>query len=71
MALLLGIAYCAAAALHALTNLFVVSPIVASAGGLALLLLAAAAKWLLVLVLILAAGPQLARCPRPEALPRS
>jgi uncharacterized protein len=57
--------------LHASTNLFVVSPVVASAGGLALPLLAAAAKWLLVLVLILVAGPQLARGPRPEALPGS
>lgn len=55
--------------LHASTNLFVVSPTVASAGGLALPLLAAAAKWLLVFVLVLVAGPRLARGPRPEALP--
>lgn len=55
--------------LHASTNLFGVSPTVASAGGLALPLLAAAAKWLMVLTLILVTGPRLARAPRPETLP--
>jgi uncharacterized protein len=57
--------------LHASTNLFVVSPVVAEVGGLALPLLAAAAKWALVIVLIGVAGPGLAKGPRPEALPKA
>jgi uncharacterized protein len=52
--------------LHGATNLFIVSPSPTSSGDLTLPLLAAGAKWGLVLVLILVAGPQLARGPRPE-----
>ena len=55
--------------LHGAANLFSVSPNVISAGDLTLPLLAVAAKWLLIVVLILVAGPTLARGPRPEALP--
>ncbi len=57
--------------LHGATNLFIVSPDVASTGDLTLPLLAAVAKWVLVVVVILVAGPGLARGPRPEALPRT
>jgi membrane protease YdiL (CAAX protease family) len=57
--------------LHASTNLFVFSPVVAEAEGSALPLLAAAAKWALVAVLIAVAGPGLAKGPRPEASPKS
>ena len=60
-----------AALLHATTNLFVVSPVVAEAGSMALLLLAALAKWVLVGVVIAVAGPGLAKGPRPEALPKA
>jgi hypothetical protein len=60
-----------AALLHATTNLFVVSPVVAEAGSVALLLLAALAKWVLVGVVIAVAGPGLAKGPRPEALPKT
>jgi membrane protease YdiL (CAAX protease family) len=60
-----------AALLHATTNLFVVSPVVAEAGGVAPLSLAALAKWVLVGVMIAVAGPGLAKGPRPEALPRT
>ena len=60
-----------AALLHATTNLFVVSPVVAEGGSVALLLLAAAAKWTLVVVVIAVAGPGLAKGPRPEALPKA
>ena len=56
---------------HGATNLFIVSPVVASTGDLTLPLLAAAAKWVLVLLLIVVAGPSLARGPRPETLPRT
>ena len=57
--------------LHATTNLFVVSPVVAEAGSVvALLLLAALAKWVLVGVVIAVAGPGLAKGPRPETLPK-
>jgi uncharacterized protein len=56
---------------HGATNLFLVSPDVASTGDLTLPLLAAVAKWVLVVVVILVAGPGLARGPRPEALPRT
>jgi membrane protease YdiL (CAAX protease family) len=55
--------------LHGATNLFVVSPDVASTGDLTLPLLATAAKWVLALLVIVVAGPGLARGPRPEALP--
>jgi membrane protease YdiL (CAAX protease family) len=55
---------------HGATNLFIVSPDVASTGDLTLPLLAAVAKWVLVVVVVVVAGPSLARGPRPEALPR-
>jgi uncharacterized protein len=57
--------------LHGAANLFTVSPNVISAGDLTLPLLAVAAKGLLIVVLILVAGPNLARGPRPEALPQT
>jgi uncharacterized protein len=57
--------------LHGAANLFNVSPNVISAGDLTLPLLAVAAKGLLIVVLILVAGPNLARGPRPEALPQT
>jgi membrane protease YdiL (CAAX protease family) len=60
-----------AALLHATTNLFVVSPVVAEGGSVALLLLAALAKWILVGVVVAVAGPGLAKGPRPEALPKT
>jgi uncharacterized protein len=53
--------------LHGATNLFVVSPDLSSSGDLTVLLLTAGAKWVLVLVVVVVAGPQLARGPRPEA----
>jgi membrane protease YdiL (CAAX protease family) len=56
---------------HGATNLFIVSPDVASTGDLALPLLAAVAKWVLVVVIIVVAGPNLVRGPRPEALPQT
>jgi uncharacterized protein len=56
---------------HGATNLFIVSPDVASTGDLTIPLLAAVAKWVLVVVVIVVAGPGLARGPRPEALPRT
>jgi membrane protease YdiL (CAAX protease family) len=56
---------------HGATNLFIVSPDVASTGDLTLPLLAAVAKWVLVLVVIVVAGPGLARGARPEALPQT
>src|SRR5215212_804256 len=58
---------------HGATNLFLVSPDVASTGDLTLPLLAAVAKWALVVVLILVAGPTLVRgpSPDPETLPRT
>jgi uncharacterized protein len=60
-----------AALLHAATNLFVVSPVVAEGGSMELLLLAAFAKWILVLVVLAIAGPGLAKGPRSEALPKA
>jgi uncharacterized protein len=58
---------------HGATNLFLVSPDVASTGDLTLPLFAAVAKWALVVVLLLVAGPTLVRGKRtdPEALPRT
>src|SRR5215211_6876118 len=58
---------------HGATNLFLVSPDVASTGNWTLPLLAAVAKWALVVVLLLVAGPTLVRGKRtdPEALPRT
>ena len=57
--------------LHGATNLFNVSPNLISTDALTLPLLAAAAKWVLVVLVILVAGPSLARGPRPEALPKT
>ena len=56
---------------HGATNVFIVSPDMASTGDWTLPLLAAIAKWVLVVVVIVVAGPGLARGPRPEALPRT
>jgi uncharacterized protein len=52
-----------AALLHATTNLFVASPVVAEAGSVTLLLLAAAAKWVVVIIVVAVAGPGLAKGP--------
>ena len=60
-----------AALLHATTNLFVVSPVVAESESVTLLLLAAATKGVLVVVVIAVGGPALAKGPRPETLPKS
>jgi len=57
--------------LHGATNLFNVSPNLISTDDLTLPLLAATAKWVLVVLVILVAGPSLARGPRPEALPKT
>ena len=56
---------------HGATNLFLVSPDVASTGDLGLPVLAMVAKWVLVAIVLLVAGPSLVRGPRPEALPRT
>src|SRR5215211_7870908 len=56
---------------HAATNLFLVSPEVASNGDLEIPVLAMVAKWVLVGIVLLVAGPSLVRGPRPEALPRT
>lgn len=56
---------------HGATNLFIVSPDVASTGDLGLPVLAMVAKWVLVGIVIVVAGPSLVRGPRPEALPRT
>ena len=53
--------------LHASTNLFEVSPAVASQGSLTYPVLAMATKWLLVLLLIAWSGARLTRRPSPEA----
>jgi membrane protease YdiL (CAAX protease family) len=55
-----------AALFHATTNLFVVSPVVAGSGGVALPLLAVVAKLVLVVVVIAVAGPGLVKGHRPE-----
>ena len=55
---------------HGATNVFAVSPNLISVEDITLPLLAMAAKWVLVVVLIVVAGPNLARGPRPEALPK-
>jgi membrane protease YdiL (CAAX protease family) len=55
---------------HGATNVFIVSPGPTSPGDFTLPLLAAGAKWLLVGVLVVVAGPNLARGPHPEALPK-
>ncbi len=56
---------------HGATNLFNVSPNLISTDDLTLPLLAAAAKWVLVVIVIVVAGPSLARGPQPEALPKA
>ena len=56
---------------HGATNLFLVSPEVVSTGDFQVAVLAMVGKWVLVVVVILVAGPGLARGPRPEALPRT
>jgi membrane protease YdiL (CAAX protease family) len=56
---------------HGATNLFLVSPEVVSTGDLGLPVLAMVAKWVLVVVVLVVAGPSLARGPRPEVLPRT
>jgi CAAX protease family protein len=56
---------------HGATNLFIVSPEVASNGDLGLAVLAMVAKWVLVGIVLVVAGPSLVRGPRPEALPRT
>jgi uncharacterized protein len=55
--------------LHGAINLFGASPQVV--GDLTLPLLAVVAKWALVVVLIVVAGPNLARGPHPEVLPQA
>jgi uncharacterized protein len=58
---------------HGATNLFLVSPEVASTGDLELPVLAMVGKWVLVGIVLLVAGPRLVRDPRPdpETLPRT
>ena len=56
---------------HGATNLFLVSPEVASSGDIAVPLLAMVAKWGLVVVVLVVAGPSLVRGARPETLPRT
>ena len=58
---------------HGATNLFLVSPEVASTGDLGLPVLAMVAKWVLVGIVLVVAGPSLVRDPRPdpETLPRT
>jgi uncharacterized protein len=56
---------------HGATNLFIVSPDVASTGDLALPVLAMVAKWVLVGIVLVVAGPSLVRGSHPEALPRT
>ena len=56
---------------HGATNLFLVSPEVASTGDLGLPVLAMVAKWVLVVVVVVVAGPSLVRAPHPEVLPRT
>ena len=56
---------------HGATNLFLVSPEVASTGDLALPVLAMVGKWVLVVIVLLVAGPSLMRGSHPEALPRT
>jgi uncharacterized protein len=56
---------------HGATNLFIVSPDVASTGDLALPVLAMVGKWVLVGIVLVVAGPSLVRGSHPEALPRT
>jgi uncharacterized protein len=56
---------------HGATNLFLVSPEVASTGDLGLPVLAMVAKWVLVGIVLVVAGPSLVRGSCPEALPRT
>jgi membrane protease YdiL (CAAX protease family) len=56
---------------HGATNLFLVSPDVASTGDLGLPVLAMVGKWVLVGIVLVVAGPSLVRGSHPEALPRT
>src|SRR5215208_5858284 len=56
---------------HGATNLFLVSPEVASTGDLGLPMLAMVGKWVLVGIVLVVAGPSLMRGSCPEALPRT
>jgi len=58
---------------HGATNLFLVSPELASTGDFQVAVLAMVAKWVLVGIVLLVAGPSLVRDPRPdpETLPRT
>jgi uncharacterized protein len=56
---------------HGATNLFLVSPEVASNGDLTLPVLCMVAKWVLVGFVLVVAGPSLVRGSHPEALPRT
>jgi membrane protease YdiL (CAAX protease family) len=58
---------------HGATNLFLVSPEVASTGDLEVAVLAMVGKWVLVGIVLVVAGPRLVRDPRPdpETLPRT
>jgi membrane protease YdiL (CAAX protease family) len=54
--------------LHGSSNLFTVSPSVATAGTLLLPVIATAAKWVLILLLVVVAGTSLTSKPSPEAM---
>src|SRR5215216_3843082 len=56
---------------HGATNLFLVSPDVASTGDLEVAVLAMVGKWVLVGIVLVVAGPSLMRGSHPEALPRT
>ena len=58
---------------HGATNLFLVSPEVASTGDFQVAVLAMVGKWVLVGIVLVVAGPRLVRDPRPdpETLPRT
>src|SRR5918993_3501384 len=56
---------------HGATNLFLVSPEVASTGDLGVAVLAMVGKWVLVGIVLVVAGPSLVRGSHPEALPRT
>src|SRR5215208_6776678 len=56
---------------HGATNLFLVSPEVASTGDFQVAVLAMVGKWVLVGIVLVVAGPRLVRDPRPDALPRT
>jgi hypothetical protein len=56
---------------HGATNLFLVSPEVASTGDFQVAVLAMVGKWVLVGIVLVVAGPSLVRGSHPEALPRT